>query len=477
MFTRSAWMRLAAFGALLLSLAASTQTAHAQRYSIRELGPYPGGLDTFGNDISRNGAVIGTADHAGVFWPLAGGQPIGAFTSRSGLLTFYKVNDLAQIAGWVTVSNGHVQPIVYTAGQVVPLDFSDFYQGEARCVSNFFDDGYYGVVGRVFHTDNLPDNTPEDAPIRKNRAAVWNKAGDRILLPVLGTDSYAESLPGNIAMSIGSGLLAAGSSAMVGKTHEQAVVWSTLNKSIVGWLNDPDHPGMGVGGRVNDNRDNRYMCGYYYASNSADPTACYWSSYTSVKVIGSLYGGFSQALAVRDSNYTTTNRPEIVGQSQDPTAPSYHSGFTLAFRYNTATGLKDLNNLLLNRGGWTLRSASGIDPDGRIVGWGQLDGATRGFILIPLKIKAVVASSSVLSSAQRASITAQMLEAVPEDTVLTVRCSDPTLLHVPDRVIVKRGESRVSFVALADRIPAKKAVTITVSLDELSESTTIQVQP
>jgi len=208
--------------------------AQAQKYSVRELAPSPGGMESFGHDISKQGAIIGSADYFGSFWSLTGGAPVGLLNAPSGTLTFHKINNLAEVAGWSDDGYGDSIPFLFRAGQLVALDYSGYYQGEAHCISDFFGDGYFGAVGRVYKTDYVPDGTDPKAPIRRNRAAAWNKAGKRILLPLLGNNSDAEFLPGNVATSVGAAMLASGSSSMVGKTHEQAVVWSVLNNSFVG---------------------------------------------------------------------------------------------------------------------------------------------------------------------------------------------------------------------------------------------------
>src|SRR5262249_18401596 len=55
-----------------------------------------------------------------------------------------------------------------------------------------------------------------------------------------------------------------------------------------------------------------------------------------------------------------------------------------AFVYTEQTGMRNLNNLIDCRLGWRLREATGINDNGQIVGWGELNGQIHAFRLTPL---------------------------------------------------------------------------------------------
>jgi probable HAF family extracellular repeat protein len=57
---------------------------------------------------------------------------------------------------------------------------------------------------------------------------------------------------------------------------------------------------------------------------------------------------------------------------------------TRAFIWNTADGMRDLNDLLLAPDGWALQSARAINGEGRIVGHGLREGVVRAFLLRPV---------------------------------------------------------------------------------------------
>jgi hypothetical protein len=54
-----------------------------------------------------------------------------------------------------------------------------------------------------------------------------------------------------------------------------------------------------------------------------------------------------------------------------------------AFSWSPAAGFRDLNSLLSGDSGWKLELATAINDKGEIVGHGELNGAERGFVLIP----------------------------------------------------------------------------------------------
>ena len=54
-----------------------------------------------------------------------------------------------------------------------------------------------------------------------------------------------------------------------------------------------------------------------------------------------------------------------------------------AFIFDTVKGIRDLNNLIDPQSGWTLTFARDINNSGQIVGYGELNGEHRGFILTP----------------------------------------------------------------------------------------------
>ena len=96
-----------------------------------------------------------------------------------------------------------------------------------------------------------------------------------------------------------------------------------------------------------------------------------WDQEGDLHELGSLGGLSSTANDIND-------RGVIVGEAQIET------GHTRAFIFRNGE-MRDLNTLLPKNSGWTLERALAISEDGRIVGYGRLNGESRGFILEPVR--------------------------------------------------------------------------------------------
>lgn len=466
---------------LSLCLLTTALMAHSQKYGIKALLPYAGGAESFAHSINKNGTIAGGASDKttiswGSWWTTAGGSPVVALGNPSYPTWFVSISDTDDAVGSLLAGPNDLRPLLWTGNALTELPRGDFWQGQANSVNEAVSNGSYVIAGRVFMTDSIPEGTPSDAPIRRTRAVLWNKDGGMQLLDTL---EGGEGKIGNAAMSMGKitplGAVVGGSSAMKGKTHEQAVLWGWPTGTVSLWLNSPDVLNGGSGGRVNHARDGRYVGGYYYPYEGAYRTACYWPTPTECIEIGTLYGGNSEAIAVRNSNYTPLNRPEIVGYSDDPNSPPYHH-FSFAFRWNPTTGMKDLNTLVVTDQSWILREARDIDQEGRIVGWGMLNGQIRGFLLTPIKIKKVFFPVTALKSQTTQQDTIEMLEAVPEATRIVLRSSNAAV-RVPGWVTVPRGQARVTFPVTVGGVTQRTEVTITLTLGEQIVTQRVSVVP
>ena len=59
-----------------------------------------------------------------------------------------------------------------------------------------------------------------------------------------------------------------------------------------------------------------------------------------------------------------------------------------AFIFDTTNGVRDLNSLIDSSTGWVLNFARDINDNGQIVGYGELNGLKRGFVLNPIQAPA-----------------------------------------------------------------------------------------
>jgi uncharacterized membrane protein len=79
--------------------------------------------------------------------------------------------------------------------------------------------------------------------------------------------------------------------------------------------------------------------------------------------------------------YDLNDSGQIVGSYTPSLDPIQ---FPRALYYDPAHGLVDLNTLIDPLAGWTLSYAYAINNSGQIVGFGQVDGQSRAFLLTPV---------------------------------------------------------------------------------------------
>ena len=92
-------------------------------------------------------------------------------------------------------------------------------------------------------------------------------------------------------------------------------------------------------------------------------------------------GGRSQLLQLSpkfDNTAQAINNCDFVVGGYGPVFDAYR-----AFLWTQKGGFQDLNSLVPDGLGWTLKIASAINDRGEIVGQGELNGNDRGFLLIP----------------------------------------------------------------------------------------------
>ncbi len=89
--------------------------------------------------------------------------------------------------------------------------------------------------------------------------------------------------------------------------------------------------------------------------------------------LGTLGGTSSHAYGINDSG-------QVVGRSYF----ALNDTKSHAFLYDENLGMLDLNNLILPASGWELELARDINSSGQIVGYGQINGRKRAFLLTPV---------------------------------------------------------------------------------------------
>ena len=64
--------------------------------------------------------------------------------------------------------------------------------------------------------------------------------------------------------------------------------------------------------------------------------------------------------------------------------PDYLADIPTCATFDAVSGLRDLNTLIPATSGWHLRTASGINDKGLIIGSGQFQGSQHGYLLTPV---------------------------------------------------------------------------------------------
>ncbi|MGB0128547.1 MAG: hypothetical protein WBP72_12980 [Rhodocyclaceae bacterium] len=119
--------------------------------------------------------------------------------------------------------------------------------------------------------------------------------------------------------------------------------------------------------RINDRGD---VTGYAETAGNVEH-AFLFSPGKGMRDLGTLGGRISKA-------YGLNNRRQVVGYSLDQ-----QNANQLAFGYDAAVGMVDLNWLVPADSAWILRSANAINDRGQITGWGSIAGEGHAFLMTP----------------------------------------------------------------------------------------------
>jgi len=462
--------------AFLPALLLPTSTVRAASYTVKELKPLAGGNMTDGRAINAAGHAVGAStDKLPLPWATRWNVPGTTPTVWWGFGDddfFHSVNATDDEVGQalvhtLTVSESY--PLLQTGSNLFTLATPGYSYGVAYCIADRFADPSFidtnSIVGAVA---NALGADPEE------RAVAWTGNG---VMTVLDPLPGGELGTWNVAYSIDAFGLIGGSSNGKGAIAEQAVVWGPAGSSITTWYNDPARDNPGVGGGVRDVSDSYYFAGYYYPGPTPPLVehACYWDGTPTTHDIGTLYGGNSMALGVRNHAFTANQRPVIVGWSDKDKSSNGH--FQVAFIWDEVHNMRDLNALIPANTGWVLDIAYGVTPDGRIVGSGELGGQPRGFVLVPYTIlKLAFGNRGLIVGGQSAQASLEMSDAAPEDTTIALRSSSPYAV-VPATVTIPRGRSSVGFSIGTRPVRGPLDAVISAVRDDDQMTATIRITP
>jgi probable HAF family extracellular repeat protein len=143
-----------------------------------------------------------------------------------------------------------------------------------------------------------------------------------------------------------------------------AFVWDSTNG-----MQDLGTLGGGRGAEAINNIGQ--VVGYSYTSG-LNVHAFLWDSTNGMQDLGTISGYGSVASGINDFG-------QVVGSLTTSGEEPQHS-----FVWDSTNGMRDLNDLIDSNSGWTLNSAKAINNKGQIVGYGNLNGQQRAFLLTPI---------------------------------------------------------------------------------------------
>jgi probable HAF family extracellular repeat protein len=317
--------------------------AAAQKYTIIDLGTFPGGKVSQGQAVNIAGQVAGFSRFAnfnahGAWWRAGKGwTDLGAIPPGTNFSAATAINNFAQLVGYSDYNNLLQQhAVLWSKGK--HFDLGTLPGGRSSQANGINDFGE--VVG-----------FSDSANMAGTHAVIWSPNGGPHDLGTLTGGYYSQGTAIN-----NSRVVTGFSNAADGAWH--GFVWA--GKQGMQALPNLPNAYSASGNAIN-------VLGEI-AGGSAN-LATLWQADINHTVVslGTLPGaGWSTAFGINDL-------AQIVGWS----------GFT-AFIWTSSTGMQDLNTLIPTNSGWQLSAAYSINNRGQITGEGIINGQQHGFLLTPV---------------------------------------------------------------------------------------------
>jgi len=343
--------RMAALAAALALLTPAPATA-IPRYTITDLGDLPGGADySIAHGINNNGQVVGLSEsmlgqHAFIWDSIDGMIDINPLLGEPVASAAYGINDREQVVG-VAGNHAYIWDSVKGMKELgaLPDEYAIAHGNPEYSVANAINDlgqvaGRSGTAfGRAFlwqedtgmvDIGDLPDGRGHTFALGMNNNG-----------QVVGQSSTAT---GDFAFRWQDGVMVGLGDLPGGFDYSIAM--------------DINNRGQVVG----------------QSSNSAGDHAFLWQ-HGVITDLGDLEGGSGYSFATGINNSS-----QVVGWSADRA----DIGITSSAVLWQDDEIFDLNDLLTDPSGWNLTEATAINDIGQIVGYGNHDGFTRGFLLTPV---------------------------------------------------------------------------------------------
>ncbi len=283
------------------------------------------------------------------------------------------INDAGQVVGMAHNSASDDRPALWEHGLVFDVGvFSGDDEGKAFAINNAGQ-----IAGYSWNVDY--NAFLDDGGIKTNISSLLsydaqaedvNEEGEVVGYTLNGSSFlYSESAATDIGVDIGgfyNWAYAINNSGQIVGSWENAsgdkfaFIYSDGTKTDLG--------GLGGNHEAKDINDDGDIVGYATVSGEQHPVL--WLASGGAQDLGLLGGGLNgRARAIN-------NAGQIVGKS------GTSGGTPHAFLYENGTMI-DLNDLLPPGSGWELTQAEDINEVGQIVGWGDIGGNTRGFLMTP----------------------------------------------------------------------------------------------
>lgn len=316
-------------------------------YTITDLG-----VNSFANAINNHGQVVGRASNGRAFLYSNGTmKDLGTLQGSFGWSNAKGINNLGQIVGESTYSSAtnSYRAFLYSNGSMTDLGTMG---GEHSSASSINDRGQ--IVGLTVLRSTTSMN--KWGEWESEQWSFLYENGSMSNTPTyMGYADYANSINNNGEI--------VGTQQIKG-VHAIEQGWSYSNGVRTPlW-------GLDNGSYASDVNDSGQIVGYFEFVQDSWGTAALFSNGT-ITNLGTLGGGASSFASA------INNLGQIVGYSRLP-----FQGPTHAFLYSDGSML-DLNNLIDPNSGWTLTEAKDINDLGQIVGWGEINGQTHGYLLTP----------------------------------------------------------------------------------------------